>query len=318
MLCFILRDMQAYVLVAGFALAAGCSGHSTGSQAVPGVGPADVGGYQHQRVYSPGKEYRYRMVRSYFENGKFKREEVAESIHVVAKEPPLSERIAFDRLSRTQDGKTDDLSEAIAKFPAWDVSLSPTDGGVGLALPDILGWDMAVVGPVTDLLTFWVAISPQAGIDKVSKVGQSYVLPEAPVASWANGVDIPVGQDCIQISITLKELGESTAVFETRFMPPEEASLKMLKSWMDESVVEGTPNNFQQQMSMGEAAMVMWGREYFVVTSTVRRADGMLLSATMSNELQLKMKIGCSSELQACKHEVPLHIRRELSLELQE
>ena len=298
------RFARPCVLGLALMLVLGCSAHSSD--------------YRYERVYAPEKQYRYEMVRSYFENGKFKREELAESRHTVSADAPYSERIKFDRLARTQDGKTEDMSEAIGKFPAWDVSLAPTDGGVGLALPDIAGWDMAVVGPVTDLLTFFVAISPQAGIDSVSQVGQTCVLPEAPVASWANGESIPVGQDCIQISVTLKEIHEDTAVFETRFMPPEEAGLEMLKPWMDESVVAGTPNNFQQQMSMGDAAAVMWGREEFVVTSTVRRADGMLLSATMSNELQLKMKIGCSSELESCKHEIPLHIRRELSLELQE
>ncbi len=175
---------------------------------------------------------------------------------------------------------------------------------------------MGVVGPVTDLHTFLVAVSPQVGVDKVQRPGETYTSPEAPVASWANGDDIPVGEDCIQIAITLKELHADTAVYETRFTPPAEQTLEMLKPWMEAQVVEGTPNNFQQQMKIGPAAAVMWGREEFVITSTIRRADGMILEATMDNTLDLRLKVGCDPALDTCQHELPMKIQRDLTLEL--
>jgi hypothetical protein len=116
--------------------------------------------------------------------------------------------------------------------------------------------------------------------------------------------------------VTLVELQSETARYETRFMPPAKGCIDMLKPWMEAEVVEGTPNNFQQQMDLGGAAAVMWGREEFVVNSTVRRSDGRILAATMDNRLDLKLKVGCDANLDSCKHELPMKIRRDLTLEL--
>ena len=275
-----------------------------------------AGTHVHQRNYAPGETWRYRIVRTYHENGAFKREEVAESVHEVPKEGPPRERIRFSKLTKRTDAGTEDLSAAIAAFPAYEASIAQADNPDALALPDIKGWDMGVVGPVTDLHTFLVAVSPQVGVDKVLRPGDTHTSPDAPVASWANGEDIPVGEDCIRISITLKELRPEAAIYETRFLPPEEATLKMLKPWMDAPVIEGTPNNFQQQMDLGGAAAVMWGREEFVITSTVRRSDGMILEATMDNTLDLRLKVGCDAALATCQHELPMKIQRDLTLAL--
>jgi len=277
---------------------------------------AGANGHVHKRTYVPGETYRYRMVRTYYENGAFKREEVAESSHEVPAEGLPRERIRFTKLTKKTGEETKDLSEAIAAFPAYEASIAQADNPDALSLPDIKGWDMAIVGPVTDLHTFLVAVSPQAGVDKVSRPGETYALPEVPVASWANGDDIPVGEDCIQISISLEELHDTTAVYETRFMPPQEGCLEPLQPWMEAPVVEGTPNNFQQKMDLGGAAMVMWGREEFVIRSTVRRSDGMILEASMTNHLDLRLKVGCDPALNTCQHELPMKIRRELSLNL--
>jgi len=256
------------------------------------------------------------MVRTYYENGAFKREEVAESVHEVPARGLPRERIRFTSLTKRTEGGTEDLSEAIAAFPPYEASVANADDPDALALPDIKGWDMGVVGPVTDLHTFLVAVSPQVGADKVTRAGETHTLPEAPKASWANGENIPVGEDCIRISVTLVEMNAETAIYRTTFMPPESACLEMLKPWMEAEVVEGAPNNFQQQMNLGGAAAVMWGREEFVVTSTVRRSDGRILSATMDNRLDLRLKVGCDANLNSCKHELPMKIRRDLTLEL--
>jgi hypothetical protein len=275
-----------------------------------------AGSHVHERVYAPGETYRYEMVRTYHENGAFKREEIAQSVHEVPADGAPRERISFSKLTKQTDEGTEDLTVAIAAFPAYEASIAQADNPHALALPDIKGWDMGVVGPVTDLHTFLVAVSPQVGVDKVQRPGDTYTSPEAPVASWANGDDIPVGEDCIQIAITMKSLDADSAVYETSFTPPAEQTLEMLQPWMEAQVVDGTPNNFQQQMKMGPAAAVMWGREEFVITTTVRRSDGMILRATMDNTLDLRLKVGCDPALTTCQHELPMKIQRDLTLEL--
>ena len=272
--------------------------------------------YVYQRTYLPGESYRYKMVRTYHENGEFKRAEVAESIHVVPADGAPRERIHFASLTKRTDQGTEDLSEEIGKFPEYEVTLAQVDNPKALSLPDIKGWDMGVVGPVTDLHTFLVAISPQVGSDKVTLPGATHVQPEPVRGNWANGDSIPVGEDCIQISVELVELTGDSVVYETRFLPPAAACLEPLKPWMEDSVVEGSPNNFQQQMAMGPMAAAMWGREEFTVRSTVRRSDGLILRATMDNPLTLRLKVACDQNLDDCKHEMPMTIRRELTLEL--
>lgn len=272
--------------------------------------------YTYSREYRPGEVLRYRIVRSYFENGELKRTEDATSVHTVVPGSPPYEEITFERLSTVQGGEERDLSEEIARFPAYRVSIAKSAPAGSLDAPSLAGWSMDVVGIVTDLHTFLVAISPQAGIEHVSRAGESHVFPEPVVASWANGADIPVGQDCIVITVTLQELRETTAVLETRFTPPEARCLEPLSPAMADPIVSGTPNNFQQKMRMGEQFGAMWGREQFVVVSEIRRSDGVVLKATMENELQLRMMLACSETLEACQHEMPLTLRRELTLRL--
>jgi hypothetical protein len=287
------------VLLCAATLAAGCGGS-----------------YVQRRAYTPGETYRYRMVRTYQENGAFKREEIAESVHEVPVEGAPRERIRFSKLTKRTDGGTEDLTTAIAAFPVYEASVAQADNPEALALPDLEGWDMGVVGPITDLHTFLVAVSPQVGVDEVRRPGETHTNPGAPVASWANGDAIPVGEDCIQIAISMTALDADTAVYETRFTPPAEQTLEMLAPWMEAPVVEGTPNNFQQKMKMGPAAAVMWGREEFVITTTVRRSDGMILRASMDNTLDLRLKVGCDPSLATCQHELPMTIQRDLTLEL--
>lgn len=312
----------------GLALAlGGCSGTEPASVAPRGeqsspeatappssdVGPAR---YVQARRYAPGSVLRYRLSRSYFQDGALERTEHAVSVHTVLPGSPPRESIAFESLITTRGGEQLDLTEEMGRFPPYEVSLAASAPEGSLDAPRLEGWSMDVVGVITDLHTFLVATSPQVGVEQANALGEPYVVPKPVVGSWANGTDVLVGQDCIQITVTLTELREHTAVFETRFLPPSDHCLEPLTPRMSEPVVAGTPNNFQQKARMGEQLGAMWGNERFVVVSEVRRSDGALLEASMSNELQLRMLIACTEDLDSCQHEVPLHLRRELTMTL--
>lgn len=115
---------------------------------------------------------------------------------------------------------------------------------------------MKVVGVITDLHTFLVAVSPQAGVDKLAEVNGHYTLPKPVVGSWANGRSVIVGEDCIHITATLKALGPNTATIQTEIKPPQKACLKMLRGWINKPVVAKIPNSFQQKLFMGQG---IWG-----------------------------------------------------------
>ncbi len=308
------RAAKTLCLLAALQMAA-CAAGKSAPKDTPDRDPT-ADGFRYERRYEPGAVHRYRIERRYLENGALKYVQEVVSVHAVVDGSPARERIHFERSVQRQAGEERDRSAELAKFPPYEVSIAPGAGGEDLQLPDLTGWDMDLVGVVTDLNTFLVAISPQAGIDRAVRPGQPHSLPEPAVASWANGAGVPLGEDCIRISVTLKRLTPGEAVYETRFAPPARACLEPVAAFAAAPVEPGTPNNFQQKMKMGEAFGVMWGRERFTVTSTVRRTDGLLLHAEMSNDLALRLKVGCDEALTACQAELPLQLHRDLTMAL--
>jgi hypothetical protein len=125
-----------------------------------------------------------------YQNGKPKHKEVAVSLHTVLDKTPPFERIVFEKLVRTAGDKSSDMSKQLAKFPPCEASIAKGAGAKALALPDLSGWDMKVVGVITDLHTFLVAVSPQAGVDKLAEVNSQHTLPKPVIASWANGSNV--------------------------------------------------------------------------------------------------------------------------------
>jgi hypothetical protein len=61
---------------------------------------------------------------------------------------------------------------------------------------------------------------------------------------------------------------------------------------------------------------VQYGREYFVIHSTLSTIDGKIVVADMYNQLSLKLKVNCDSSYGHCLTEMPLNIERRLTLKL--
>jgi hypothetical protein len=285
------------------------------SDAVPP--PARSDSFAYRRIYRAGDQYRYEIQRTYYLNGELRDVATAVSVHTVVGEPPTKERIHFERLTITANGNTADATLSIRGIPAYEVSLAADAPKGSLDLPSLENLDGVVVGMITDLHTFLVAISPHAGINRVERVGDIDVSARPRQASWSNGSTVPLGQDCIQITSKLAALTVTTATIETSFLPPATQCLQMHRDWMVAPVdPETRANNFQQVRKDSGARAVMWGREQFRVRAVVNRQDGKLRSATMDNELLLKMRMNCDETMEKCGAEVPLKLRRTLTLRL--
>jgi hypothetical protein len=61
---------------------------------------------------------------------------------------------------------------------------------------------------------------------------------------------------------------------------------------------------------------VQYGREIFYIYSITERNDGKLLSATMNNTLNLRLKINCDKDYKNSQADIPFTIQRDLKLEL--
>jgi hypothetical protein len=76
-------------------------------------------------------------------------------------------------------------------------------------------------------------------------------------------------------------------------------------------------NNFQMLMPTGRDAFNLeYDREYFYITTTVRKSDGKIVHAGMFNVLDLKLRVNCKLDFTHCKGEYPFSMLRNLKLEL--
>lgn len=271
--------------------------------------------FTYTRRYTPGSSRQYRLLLEYLPAGGVPFSQTTVSRH---DETARGERITFEGLSRVTAERKEDWSSIARSFRGYEASIAPGCSEC-LALPDLATTDAHLTEPITDIHTFLVAVSPQGGVDRVHRVGDRYAVPKQVVGRWADGTRVPIGEDCITMEIVLTALEETTATFVTSFLPPAVQCIIPARPPMTAPVTGGGPNNFQQIEIKSASREAMWGREQFVVTTRVRRSDGVILDARMNNELDLVMRTGCEDEsLEHCRAEVPVKLRRKLAFQLVE
>lgn len=266
------------------------------------------------RKYRIGDTYRYRLTTKQYYNGQWKSTNMSVCRLTVVRDSAgnPNDEITWESLRTIQPNDSFDRSEKARSVPPYRVSLTPKGP---MALPPLTIPDMT--GSITDFHTFLVAIHPYAGIDSLQRPGDSFPSPKPAIGNFANGQSILKGEDCLAMTIKLVALNHNTALLETSFLPPPANGLTYILPEIDTPVVAGTPNNFQMVMPAGPKIYhVQYGREYFVIHSTISTKDGKLQKADMYNQLSLKLKLSCNEQYQQCQHETPLTIERRLTLEL--
>ncbi len=270
--------------------------------------------WTYSRVYTAGETWAYELTTTHRHDGAFEKREVGLSSHEVRPDA-TGEVVRWTSLSiEAPEGTITDESAAAQAVPPYEMSLLVD---ADMALPALTVPEMT--GMITDLFTYYVAVSSSLGVTELHAPGDVYT-PESPVqGDWSDGAGTPVGQDCIVPSIEFLELDVEgkLARFETRFEVPDDPDCF---EWIHESwsapVVEGKANNFQQVLDLGGALFAMYGVEWFTIRTEVDTTDGRIRSATMENRLDLRTLGGCDDEWQNCGHDAPLVIEREEQLVL--
>jgi hypothetical protein len=253
------------------------------------------------RSYRDGESFSYEMTTRAFHNGQLTGATRAISVHSVNAN---TETIRWVSLIESEVDHTD-IAQQVAPY-----TVSLAEGG-SLDLPPL---DFpAMTGSITDLHTFYVAVSERLGLSGLTAVGDSTVS-DALIGDWADGEDILLGKDCTRATLTLIERTADTATLEARFTPPSEPCFEPAYDWMSERIDASLPNNFQQVRVNGEQRMAMWGLEQFSVRVVIDRDSGRILSGTLENLLQLTIRGGCTAELSNCQFETPMEIRRHVEL----
>ena len=270
--------------------------------------------YRYERKYQVGNSFGYVLKTNRKHNGQFAGKDTGTSNQTVI----LKKGIPFETVKWTSliksdaAGNIEDLSRSAQSVKPYQISLHP-DGTIEIPPLDEVP-DM--VGMMTDLNTYYVAISPAIGISNITKSGDVYQNPEQHIGDWSGGMTI-VGQDCTLSTLTMVNLDSDNATVRTTFFAPKSECLEMKYEWMNEPVNPEYPNNFQLIKKVAEGSFnVMWGHEQFIIENKIDRATGKILNATMDNTLTLKMKVGCDENLNNCQAEFPFAIQRDEVLTL--
>jgi hypothetical protein len=273
-----------------------------------------VAGTLFPRQYKVGDVYHYSLTTESLYNDKWNSTTVVVLELKVVKDSagiPFDEVRHTSKIEMTPKDTVDKSAEARAAKP-YRISLYP---GGSLTIPPIEV--PGLTGAITDFITFFVAVSPQSLVTTLQKKGDSLVNKDLAKGNFANGRTILVGDDCLAITARIVDISIKEVKLRTDFMPPATPCLTYLLEDMSKQVVEGVPNNFQMVQPAGNGKYnVQFGNEQFTINSVMKREDGKIKWATMSNTLQLKLRMNCDSTYKNCSMEVPFKIQRNLKLEL--
>jgi len=215
----------------------------------------------------------------------------------------------------TSNGQPITLSPAMAQFrqplsldPSWTPSM-----------PDLSKVDLQLVGPITDLMTFYVDLWLMNKVGILQHPGDHFLVPNPQVASWADGTHVLIGTDHIDFDLNLQSIDpvKGTAVVVVRHVPPSSPNLQLPAEWMRPPVAD-TPNNWVEVTKTDSGKyLAEVGKETFDVLITVSTADGRILSASMDNPVVMSARECEDAALATCGAAQPHTIHRHIEIALQ-
>lgn len=264
------------------------------------------------RKYKAGDTYKYKLTTEYWRNDKYNGKTVSIAEHQVVNDAgTFAEEIKW--ISKTSYNETASASlDSFAKMVTpYRISLLP-NGKV--LLPKLTVSQL--VGEVTDLNTFFVAVAPASNANKVSAKNPVYLNKEPRQGNFADSIFILYGTDCIEMSQHFISADKQSTIIRTDFLPPASFCLTPKLDTVATKLYD-QPNNFQMiQRSTGDKVNFFWGVETFTITSKVDNKTGAIMEASMENTLNLQMRYNASKDLQTYAVQMPVKIKRVLKLEL--
>ena len=198
---------------------------------------------------------------------------------------------------------------------AFRQTVSLDDPFTYMRVPDLSTVQPALIGPITDTLTFYsdLLLAMRA---KLSQAGQSALIARSTPNAWADGQRVLLGQDVVDFSLRVEavDTAKHTETLVVQHVPPREQHVNLPAPWMRTSVA-GVPN-FVQVMRDGDHFTADVGRETFEVRLVVDTRDGRLLSAFMHNPVAITSRKCNDRELMHCGDAVQKITIRKVNLQL--
>lgn len=185
-------------------------------------------------------------------------------------------------------------------------------------VPNLATVDSMLIGPITDLLTFYSDLWLTIRSGRLMKAGDRFRIGYGVPTSWADGHRILLGQDSIDFDITLAEVvpGEKVLVI-VQHVPPQDPGLKLPVDWM-RTPISDTPNNWAVVEKLGQDKyLAQVGKETFDVHIQVSLKDGKILSAIMDNPIDVLERECSDVALTVCGAPRRRQIKRHIEMSLQ-
>lgn len=187
------------------------------------------------------------------------------------------------------------------------------------AFPKLGRIDPRLIGPVTDMFTFYSDLWLAEKLGTLRRPGDRFYFKHGTPASWADGNAVLIGQDSIDFDFTLKDIDRSsdTATLLIRHIPPKKPEIALPAEWIHQPVAD-TANNWVQVRKSGAGKyLAAVGKELFDVRIVVSLVDGKILSASMDNEVKAIERECSDAALSQCLDPKPHLIHRQISIRLQ-
>lgn len=182
----------------------------------------------------------------------------------------------------TSDGQPASLLPSTADY-RQRLTLDPEQNP---SAPDLTKADPKMIGPITDMMTFYSDLWLANKLEVLKKAGDHFYFKNPmPPSSWADGTHVLVGEDAIDFDMTLKSVNADagTALLEVKHVSPQNPALPLKAAWMQEPVGMGANNWVQIAKDTNGKYEAGVGMETFIVDITVSLADGHIVSAAMEN-----------------------------------
>ena len=190
--------------------------------------------------------------------------------------------------------------------------------GFTLSIPDLSKVQPILIGPITDLLSFYADVQLAMRQDKLAHAGDHTYVNHNQPNSWADGTYVLVGQDAIDFDITLQSIDPATqvATLVVRHVPPAKPQIKFPAAWMLNPVSDGPNNWVEVEKGANGKITAEVGLETFEDTIKLSMATGRIISASMENPVEVQERDCDDSTLAVCGTPVRYRIHRKIELEL--
>ena len=190
------------------------------------------------------------------------------------------------------------------------------EGETPFEMPD-LSKAPGLIGPVTDLMTFYADLFLAMHQGALRKAGDRFYFPNPTTSSWADGTVVLLGEDHIDFDITLTAVDAASRVASLliKHVPPTAPKIRPPAGWMQTRVAD-TPNNWVQVRKTAGGFAASIGRETFDVTLRVDLSNGKILSARMENPVTMVTRTCSDAALTQCGEPQATQLSRRIELSL--